>query len=248
MQAYRNVTEHFYNIFVGQCCIAATGNHPFWIEERRAWLPARQLTAGMRLRLSNGDMASIMDIQRRAVDTAASYNLIVEQHHNYFVGDGVLVHNGGEGGAVDLGLGDLLIYRGTNPDPKFAGKVYIGQTDDLDREGEHRSKAEKELRRSDLTPAERYFWEFMANVELVPLVTGLDTTHADYLEQRNMEIEIKLVGGKASEIDNLTDLDAKMRGDTVLMNRRRQLSSSLESVTEKIVSDERVHSLGMCRD
>ncbi len=248
MRTYQSLTEHFYDIFIDQECIAATGRHPFWIADREVWLPAQNLKAGMAVRLNTGETARITEVKRRATALSHSYNLLIEQHHNYYVGYGILVHNGGEGGAIDMGMGDKLIYRGTNPDPKFAGKVYIGQSDNLDREQEHIEKAKKMLKRSDLTPEQRYWFEFMAGIELVPVVTGLDDTQADYLEQRNMEIEIKLAGGKKSEISNLTDLGAKMRGETVLMNRRRQLTSSLKKVSKKIAADERVHALGMCLD
>ena len=248
METFQNITTHFYDIETLSSRLSATGRHPFWIEDQQAWLSAQQLHSGMQLKLSNGDVTAVQSVIYRPTEQMNTYNLLIEQHHNYFVGDGILVHNGGEGGAIDLGMGKLLIYRGTNPDKKFAGKVYIGQSDDLDREGEHRKKAEKELKRSDLTPAERYFWEFMSGVKLEPVVTGLDKSQADYLEQRNMEIEIKLSGGKSSEINNLTDMEAKMRSDTVLMNRRRELTSSLESVTKTIKADARVHKLGFCLD
>ena len=44
---------------------------------------------------------------------------------------------------VDIGLGgDFVLYRGTNPN--YPGKVYVGQTTDLDVHGEARGSESRE--------------------------------------------------------------------------------------------------------
>jgi hypothetical protein len=71
----------------------------------------------------------------------------------------------------------------------------------------------------------------MSNVELEPTVRGIGTKdQADYLEQRNMDIERKL------------------NGEGSLMNRREQIASEshMNEVTERIMKDPKVQAAGYC--
>jgi hypothetical protein len=90
-------------------------------------------------------------------------------------------------------MGNMLVYEGTNED--FPGKVYIGKTDDLDREQEHQRKARSKLKDpSKLSPEEQEFYRFMEKVKLRARATGLDGDMAKYLEQRNIDIERDALG------------------------------------------------------
>jgi hypothetical protein len=74
--------------------IGATSNHPFWSEDRQAFVLAEELEIGERLRCENGTddvrVAAIVFQGRRE----PVFNLEVWGEHVYFVGQsGVLVHN-----------------------------------------------------------------------------------------------------------------------------------------------------------
>ena len=241
VEVFENKTQHFYDLDVGGESIHATGQHRFRVASLSAWVAARDLEPGMRLEMINGKTVALDAIALRENLESETYNLSVEQASNYFVGPGLLVHNQG----VDLGLGDThVIYRGTNPD--FPGKVYIGQTTLLDAEGkprgsskrqvEHRDFAKKQLRlhregKIKLPPDQLEFYRFMSKVKLEPIVRGIATkAQADYLEQRNMDIERKL------------------NGEDSLMNRREQIKSEkhIKKVTESIMKDPKVQAAGYC--
>lgn len=219
--------------------VQATGLHRFWVEDRGDWIDARDLAPGMQCLRMDGSVAELISTVRRDGIEEETWNLSVEELSNYFVGPGVLVHNeGGQG--HDLGLGgNLLIYRGTNSDPRFKDLVYIGQSDKLDREGEHRRKALQELKRTDLSAADRRFYEFMSGVDLVVIVSGINKDQADYLEQKNIEIEIEI---KQDKSKNRKDIKNKV------LNRRNQITSEehLEAVVKRILADPKVKKEGFC--
>ena len=183
-----NRTVHFYDIGLDGGTIRATGRHRFWIPDEDSWVEARELQAGTRLLHWDGSCKEIEFITYRDVEVAPTYNLQVGELSNYFVGPGVLVHNAGP---ANYGFGDNIIYEGTNPD--FPGKVYVGRTNDRDiREGSHRREAIKNLERKDLTPEEREFWEFKKGMKLKERVTGLTDDQAAFMEQKNIDIEVKV--------------------------------------------------------
>ena len=75
--------------------LRVTPNHPIYLPERDAYLPAGELTGSESLLQLNGDGAvtlAVVDGFEDGVDRARVYNLTVEGTHNYFAG-GVLVHN-----------------------------------------------------------------------------------------------------------------------------------------------------------
>jgi hypothetical protein len=237
---HRNRTRHFYRIQVPGAEISATGRHLFWVDGR-GWVAAAELVPGLRLHDVQAQPVTVENVDLvEGLDTS-SYNLTVADASTYFVGPGVLVHNQGP---VDLGFGgQWIIYRGTSPNPKFQGQVYIGQTTMYDKQGrprgtgkrqdEHRTNALAELdalaRVRELTAKEkqqREFFEFMSEVELVEVVKGIPSQElAEYLEQFNMDFERKNVGGEDS-----------------LMNRKEQIKRDvhMDEILEAIRSDERL--------
>src|SRR5262249_17737717 len=147
-----------------------------------------------------------------------------------------LVHNE----AVDVGLGaNFVIYRATNQ--KFPGKVYIGQTTELDAEGkprgakgrevEHQRLAKGKLKGTEkLSKANKDFYEFMQDAKLEVIVKGISTQpQADYLEQRNIDIE-------------------RANPEVECMNRINKITSEthMKEVLEAINSDPAVNKKGYC--
>jgi hypothetical protein len=187
----RNETIHFYEIRLDGEVIHATGQHPFWLPDEGFWGTANELRAGTRLQHFDGSRRTIEEVVYRDIPATPTYNLRIDELSNYFVGAGVLVHNGGP---PDYPFGDNLVYEGTNTtNPKFKGKTYVGRTNDIDvREGAHRAKALRELQRTDLSAEEREFWEFMREVDLKPKIKGLTEQQARFFEQKNINAELKL--------------------------------------------------------
>lgn len=226
----RNRTLHFYDIaFRDGSEVRATGLHRFWVEDRQDWIDARHLTPGMRCLRPGGGTVEVASAVRREGFEEETWNLTVEELSSYFVGTGVLVHN--EGGGIDLKLGgNLLIYRGTNP--KYPGFVYIGQSDSIDREGEHRQKARDQLRKGGLSARDLEFYTFMSEVELVVLVSGINKPQADFLEQKNIEYE----------------RDQRPNKEKQVLNRREQIKSKkhFEKVVKAILEDPAVKAAGFC--
>ena len=207
-QTHLNIARDFVEIDVGGILVRATGRHRFWVEDGAGWVVASALRPGMRLRSLDGLLLEIVRVTPRNRDPEPSYNLSVDGHATYFVGAGVLVHNG----PVDLGLGSsFIIYRATNKvNPEFAGKVYVGQTTELNlkgrprghaaRGGEHQTKAAKQIAdhaagRIKLSARDELFYNFMKDAEIEPVVRGIASkAQADYLEQLNLKIERKVMG------------------------------------------------------
>ena len=72
--------------------IGTTDNHPFWSEDRQAFIPAGDLQTGERLRTENGNLLAVTASTPRVAD--AVFNLEVNTEHVYFVSrSGLLVHN-----------------------------------------------------------------------------------------------------------------------------------------------------------
>jgi hypothetical protein len=83
--------------------LTSTGEHPFYVANRRAFVPVKQLVVGDRLCLHDGRPAEVVAIDiEDATDGErfTTYNFEVEGWHTYFVGPedaGVWVHNRGDG-------------------------------------------------------------------------------------------------------------------------------------------------------
>src|SRR5690606_4041916 len=92
-QTFTNHADMYIRIATAKDVIAATGQHRFWLPQEDRWCMANSLKAGMALLSQNGQQVGIqgLEIITEKVDT---YNLEVEDHHNYYVGgDEVLTHN-----------------------------------------------------------------------------------------------------------------------------------------------------------
>ncbi len=73
--------------------IGTTPAHPFWSEDRGAFIPAAQLRQGERLRTAHGTITQVTKLLPRPTPEPV-YNLEVDVEHVYYVtADGVLVHN-----------------------------------------------------------------------------------------------------------------------------------------------------------
>jgi hypothetical protein len=224
LEIYKNRTMRFYELKVSGVQILATGLHRFWVESERDWIEARNLHRGMELRTACGNSVPLDQIVVQEIDRAATFNLHVAESPTYFVGPGVLVHNEG---APAYDFGNLRIYEGVNP--KFPDKVYIGQTNDLSRrQGEHQAEAAEKLSDPNLTPEEREFWEFKKDMVLKERVSGLNSDQANYLEQKNIDIETE--AGKN------------------VMNRREQVSrKNMADLEQRIKADPKVQEAGLCQ-
>jgi hypothetical protein len=225
LEVYKNRTMRFYHIEVNGTTIRATSLHRFWVSSEHTWIEARYLRAGMELQMVSGETAHISRIDVHEAPHAASFNLHIEENFTYFVGAGVLVHNQG---GPSYSFGNLRIYAGVNPN--FPGYVYIGQTDDLAaREGQHRAEAIRELKKPNLTKEQREFWEFKRDIVLEERVSGLNQDQANYLEQKNKDIETDALG------------------EDKVMNRREQVSrKNMPQLEKKIMEDPKVKAAGLC--
>jgi len=73
--------------------IGTTASHPFWSQDRQAFVSAELLRTTERLRLEDGRTAAVTRIEQLP-GTHSVYNLEVDGEHVYHVGlNGVLVHN-----------------------------------------------------------------------------------------------------------------------------------------------------------
>lgn len=238
LRVYRNHTDHFFNIRAGGSAVRATGRHRFWVDTVNDWLPACELTPAMRLHVLADSVAAVEEnTLEECCEITDSFNLGVDRNPNFLVGPGLLVHNQG-GFDTKLG-GDITIYRGSNP--KYPDTVYVGKTIDVSaggssrgiegRQGEHRAWARKQLQnRAGLSKENIAFYEFMSEVTLEELVTGLTTKEqGQFLEQRNLEIEEGL--GKS------------------VINRAEVVKSSsrLTRIEDSIKNDPKVIAAGFCR-
>ena len=75
--------------------IGTTSNHPFWSEDRQAFVQAGSLKSGERVRTYLGDHKQVISLLARPGPQEV-YNLEVHAEHVYYVGEfGALVHNSG---------------------------------------------------------------------------------------------------------------------------------------------------------
>ncbi len=96
LETVSNYTHYWADVEVAGDVLQATRGHKFWVESAKNWIEAAELKPGMVVRLRNGSFGSVSKVWVRALATPeTTYNLIVEDEHNYFVGDQhVLVYNG----------------------------------------------------------------------------------------------------------------------------------------------------------
>ena len=90
--------------------IGTTASHPFWSQDRQAFVSAELLRTTERLRLEDGRTAAVIRIEQLP-GTQSVYNLEVDGEHVYHVGlNGLLVHNMcAPKGAMDEALGAVRV-------------------------------------------------------------------------------------------------------------------------------------------
>ena len=239
---HRKATLQFYLVRAVGATVQATGQHPFWVEDRRDWVPACELKPGDHLRLRDGGTTEIESVECLAAQLAPTVDLSVTPYPTYFVGPGILVHNAsirhyGNRWRPPTQAGPFKIYRGTTTQPgikpdEFKNSVYIGQTSQAvsKRQKQHREQAEIYL--SDHagdpdTDLKKRFYRFKKEITLVPLADGLlDDDQASWLEQANLEYE-------------------QSRGFEVLY-LREELTKSKDKVKATLMNDQRIKDAGLC--
>jgi hypothetical protein len=79
----------------GTPSIGCTGNHPYWSVDRQDFVRADQLRQGETLQSADGSLCHVASVMKRHLtEPVAVYNLEIDGHHVYSVGEGgVLVHN-----------------------------------------------------------------------------------------------------------------------------------------------------------
>jgi hypothetical protein len=89
-----NETENLLKIQLHNETIECTTSHRFWSERYKDWIPASELEKGDLLLSANGEICKIDKIEVLK-GIFKTYNLEVEDLHNYFVSSlDILVHNG----------------------------------------------------------------------------------------------------------------------------------------------------------
>ena len=107
--------------------IGTTDNHPFWSEDRQAFVPAGDLKSGERLRTQDGQLLALTASRPRAA--AAVFNLEVNTEHVYYVGiQGLLVHNSYDAPGAP---GTTSVYQSVDSSGQVVN--YVGITGDLQR-------------------------------------------------------------------------------------------------------------------
>ncbi len=93
---FHHVTDYWVDVTAGGEKITATRGHRFWVESLKKWVPAMDLKVGMKLLSSDGHVVGISQVQLRHLNSDRdTYNFIVGEEHDYFVGNHrYLVHNG----------------------------------------------------------------------------------------------------------------------------------------------------------
>ncbi len=94
VQLFRNETNEWVHVTVGNEEIICTPNHPFY-SPVKGWTNACDLRAGNILVTVNGEYVIVEQVQHKLLETPVTvYNFEVEGFHTYYVGDTeVLVHN-----------------------------------------------------------------------------------------------------------------------------------------------------------
>jgi hypothetical protein len=125
LRLYRNWTDEMVVISTSEGELRATQGHRFWSEERRAWIAAGDLTAGIELRLQSGSRVAVAAVERR-LSRERTYNLEIAVDHTYFVAEaGVLVHNDEDSAFQSRDARKVRIYRVFDDTGKV---IYVGQT------------------------------------------------------------------------------------------------------------------------
>lgn len=131
--------QRIYEVETEGGAVRATSQHQFF-RGAGDWAPAKTLSEGDWLRRSNGDQIFLKKKRSWRDAIVDTFNIEVEEDHNYFVGsDEVLVHNGGGAFCIYLGKSGL-----TGP------TIYVGQTEQdlMARQAQHRAEAKADKSKS----------------------------------------------------------------------------------------------------
>jgi hypothetical protein len=240
LKVLQNRTVHFYDVRVGNSTIQATGNHPFWVEDRSEWIAARNLKAGMKLKHLNGQIIPIESINLREGLHSNTYNLSIDKNHNYFVGAGVLVHNENIVN-YDLGGENQQIYIGKNFS-KYPNKIYVGITKQTltERFSRHISEAREQIeiiedipeaKRTDPQKANLEFYKFKLSIPFLEAqAQGIKTEHmAQYLEE------------------NLVQFLQQQGLQVMNRERGRRAAATMDQYAREIANDPDVQKKGYCK-
>jgi hypothetical protein len=96
LETVQNFTYHWADVQVGDETIHATRTHKFWVQSQKQWVEAARLHAGMSVLLEDGKTETIEAVTvRDLAKPDKTYNFVVKDEHDYFVGTHqLLVHNG----------------------------------------------------------------------------------------------------------------------------------------------------------
>jgi hypothetical protein len=208
--------------------VAATADHPFWSATEQRWIPAAELAPGTALHGLDGHDRAVLAVAVRDVAATATYNLVLDGDPTYFVGPGVLVHNGSYAlWHTYPWPANFKIYIGLNP--FMLDKCYVGQTEQsiLTRQNQHRRKAVTELARLPASDPQRDFYTFTRGMTLTAIAIGLRDEHmADYLEQKNINEERQSRNNRALVLNRRDELsranyllrEASLRADADVLS------------------------------
>jgi len=133
-EVYCNTAESYLIIYIDDEVIECTQHHQFWSVDNEDWVIAKDLNEGDWLLSANGDRVQIIRIQLLK-QQSNTYNLEIENHHNYFVSSlDILVHNGNpfpNSVYNDLATKSTKIYGIV--DKKTKQVVYVGKS--IQKEG-----------------------------------------------------------------------------------------------------------------
>ncbi|KYF87853.1 hypothetical protein BE20_24720 [Sorangium cellulosum] len=224
-----NRAVDLYELHTGDDVVSATGAHPFWDVRAHAWVAASALRPGAAVRTLAGGAATITAIERREVPALTTFNLALGPYPTFFVGAGLLVHNGSYAlwhTYPWASQHNFKIYVGLNDADEFHQYVYVGQTKQTiaRREKQHHDEANEQLKTSSLTAADRFFFRFKQGMRLTAITIGLkgesprESDQARYLEQKNIDEERVSRGASfvLNRIEACTDMAgtaARIRAD-----------------------------------
>lgn len=175
---FNNRTKSYFKVTVNSKeIIYVTPGHLFWVKNYGRWEQAQNLRYGDELKSFAGGKIYITG--KEFIDNVdlCTYNLEVEDIHNYFVGTtNLLVHNQKKTSKFDVtAKKEIRIYEVY--DKKTGEVIYVGQTDKIDveerfkehytegeRKGNHKKDWKRkckirEVKRGNWTPYEASVWE-----------------------------------------------------------------------------------------
>ncbi|WP_175609917.1 polymorphic toxin-type HINT domain-containing protein [Zobellia uliginosa] len=181
VRTYNNWTDCYFEIKTeSKSSINATSKHLFWVKDLKKWIPTKELAVGMSVQNSSGSIEKINTITKSQEVDLPTYNLEIEDYHNYFVGQfGVLVHNQNKPSLFQSTTkNNIEFYKVTDVN---GNTVYVGQTqqgigtrfDQHIAEGSTKGNYKKEWgnpekfkvekveipKKGPLTPYEAHVWE-----------------------------------------------------------------------------------------